>query len=105
MQNATNWLLLGAVIALFGLMAMQHQSTRRLQSELAALRQQLALPEASASEGQASGRERVSPSDAALVDRLETLEQRMAQAGRKSEDSTKRGGTNRVDDLLAKLAD
>ena len=78
MRNATNWLLLGAVLALVGAMAIQHQSTRRLQSEVAALRQQLVVPEPAAPEIKASTG-RVSPSpDATVLHFLELVREQVA---------------------------
>jgi len=109
MRNVTNWLLLAAVLGLVGAMAIQHQSTRRLQSDVAALRQQRVLPEAAAPRIEARTDLVSSSPDPAVLQRLEALEQTVAQLVRNSEYLMERGqlplATNKVSDFFAKFTD
>jgi HEAT repeat protein len=89
-------------------MAIQHQSTRRLQADVAALRQQLVVPEPAAPELEPR-RDGVPSSDAAVLQRLGALEQTVAQLVHNSEYLMERGqlplATNKVGDLFAKFTD
>ena len=109
MRKVTNWLLLGAVLALVAGMAIQHQSTRRLRSDIAALRQQLVAAEPVAPESEARRDPLSSSPDAAVLQRLGALEQTVAQLVRNSEYLMERGQlpltTNKVGDLFAKFTD
>jgi hypothetical protein len=108
MRKVTNWLLVGAVLALVGSIAVQHQSTRRLESDVAALRQQLVMLEPAAPQGEPRTEHLPSP-DAAVLQRLGALEQTVAQLVRNSEYLMERGqlplATNKVSDLFAKFTD
>ena len=109
MRKVANWLSLGAALVLLGAMAVQHQSTRRLQSDMAAVRQQLAVPEPAAPEVEPR-RDLVSSStDAAVLQRLGALEQAIAQLVRQSDYLMERGqlplATNKLGDLFAKFTD
>jgi HEAT repeat protein len=106
-----NRVLILAVVALIAAMAVQHQSTRRLASEVSSLRQELApaTPQELPAPNQSS-RERVTqPNNAAILHRLDALEQTVAQLGRNSDYLMERGqlplATNKLSDLLAKLTD
>src|SRR5688572_19954858 len=109
MQNKVTWLLIVAVITLVGALAVQHQSTRRVASDLAALRQELAGAVAPQEQAERP-RSRVSLIDnAGIIQRLGALEDTVSQLARNSEYLMERGqlplAANRVSDLQAKFAD
>jgi hypothetical protein len=72
-------------------MAIQHQSTQGLQSDVAALRQQLLVPEPAAPEIEARRGRVSSPPDAAVLQRLGALEPTVAPLVRNSEYLMERG--------------
>lgn len=104
-----NWLILTAVLALVGAMAIQHQYTRRLASDVAALRQELAVAEPAQPKIEARRERAMSWGDPAISQRLDALEQTVAQLVRNSEYLMERGqlpaSANKVTDLFAKLND
>src|SRR6185503_7112353 len=109
MRNVTNWLLLCALLGLVGAIAIQHRSLRRLESDVAALRQPLAVPEPAAPEIGTRKDVLSSSPDAAVLQRLGALEQTVAQLVRSSEYLMERGqlplATNLVGDLPARFMD
>jgi len=108
MRKATVWVLIAAGVLLAGALAVQHQSTRRLASEVAALRQQLAVaPEPT---DVVRDRAPVPPLDnRAILQRLTALEETVAQLVRNSEYLMERGqlpvATNKMADLFTKFTD
>ena len=109
MRNLTVWLIIVAGLALVGAFAVQHQSTRRLQSELASLRQELAAPPEAEAPSQIRRERLAVPSNAGILQRLAALEQTVAQLARNSEYLMERGqlplAGNKLGDLFAKFAD
>jgi HEAT repeat protein len=108
MRNVTNWVLLGGVFVLVGATAIQHRSTRRLESEVAALRQQLVAPEPAAAIEMRGDRVSLA-ADPAMLQRLAALEQTVAELVRNSEYLMERGqlplATNKVGDLFKRFTD
>jgi len=109
MRNVTNWVLVGGVLVLIAATAIQHQATRRLQSDVAALRQQLVAPEPAAPESEAPRDPLSSAANAAMLQRLGALEQTVAELVRNSEYLMERGqlplATNKVGAFFAKFTD
>lgn len=109
MRNAGLWVLIGAGLVLAGVLAVQHQSSRRVAAELAALRQELAPDAQPVETPRAPERERGAPSNAAILQRLAALEQTVAQLARNADYLMDRGqlplATNKVADLFAKFTD
>jgi HEAT repeat protein len=110
MQKGTLWVLIGAGALLAGAFFQLH-SNRRVASEVAALREELAAgaPEQTAMP-QERPRPNAAPSDnAAILRRLTALEDTVAQLVRNSEYLMERGqlpvSTNKVADLFTKFTD
>ncbi len=113
MRNLKTCLALLASLAVVGALAIQHQATRRVASDLAALRQELAAVETPRPSGDAvnlSARERLASSvNAGFQQRLGAIEQAVAQFTRASDYLMERGqlplATNKLEDLFSKLTD
>jgi hypothetical protein len=83
MRKATLWLIATGIL-LVGVLAVQYRSTQRVASEVAALRQQLAVPAEPVSV--VRQRPALVPADnAAILQRLTALEETVAQLVRNSE--------------------
>jgi len=113
MLNTKICLVLLASLAIGGALAIQHHATRRVASDLAALRQELAAvetPRPSGGQVNFSARERLASSgNVGLQQRLAALEQAVAQFTRASDYLMERGqlplATNKLGDLFSKLSD
>lgn len=113
MRNTATCLIVLVTIGLGGAWLIQQQSIRRLASDLAALRQELASVEPARPRGdetEPSPRVQAgSSSGAALLQRLAALEQTVAQLSRGSEYLMERGqlplATNKLEDLSSRLTD
>ena len=110
MQKGTLWVLIGAGVLLGGALALQFQSNRRVASEVAALREEMA----GGAERTVAVPDRVSRNvpgsdNAAILRRLSALEDTVAQLVRNSEYLMERGqlpvSTNRVADFVTKFMD
>lgn len=110
MQKGTLWVLIGAGVLLAGALTVQLQSNRRVASEVAGLREELA---ARAPEEGTIPQQRMRPTapaeNAAILRRLSALEDTVAQLVRNSEYLMERGqlpvSTNKVADFFTKFTD
>ena len=110
MQRTRDWVLMLAVLLLTGALALEHLHARRIASRLAALQAELAAPvEAAVPDEQRREVPTPSGNNSAILRRLATLEQTIAQLARNSDYLMERGqlpiATNKMADFLAKLSD
>jgi HEAT repeat protein len=103
--------MVGAGVLLAGVFAVQYQSTRRLASEIEAVRQQLAArpPEQPAAPQQRTRLDAALPGNDAILQRLSALEEAVTQLMRNSDYLMAHGQlpvtTNKLADLFAKFTD
>jgi HEAT repeat protein len=113
MQNSKPYLIFLVTLCFGGVVAIQHQSIRRLGSDLAGLRQELASLETAPAAGEqpkpAPTVRMASSGDASLRRRLAALEQAVTQLTRGSEYLMERGqlplAADKLEDLSRKVAD
>src|SRR5687767_5779562 len=111
MSKAMLSVLVAAGVLLAGVLAVQYQSGRRMASQVEALRQESAAraPEQTAPSSERVRPDVAAPGNAAVLQRLSTLEETVAQLVRNSEYLMERGQlpvtTNQVAHLFAKFTD
>src|SRR5687767_14454826 len=106
MRNKVTGLVIRAIIALVGVMAVQYQTSRQVASDLARLRQELAAASLQV-EAPRVARERSTSDNGAILRRVAALEETVAQLARNSEYLMERGqlplATNKVANLFTKF--